>query len=34
MSKDLVPGAVLPDFKLPDHTGTMRACRSCRATTR
>ncbi|HZA81035.1 MAG TPA: hypothetical protein VFC13_06135 [Actinomycetes bacterium] len=24
MSKDLVPGAVLPDFKLPDHTGTMR----------
>ncbi len=24
MSKNLVPGAVLPDFELPDHTGTMR----------
>jgi peroxiredoxin len=25
MSRDLVPGAVLPDFKLPDHTGTVHA---------
>ena len=24
MSKNLMPGATLPDFKLPDHTGTMR----------
>jgi peroxiredoxin len=24
MSQNLVPGAVLPDFQLPDHTGTMR----------
>src|SRR5687767_2748861 len=24
MSKNLVPGAVLPDFELPDHTGTKR----------
>src|SRR6476660_6511353 len=24
MSTQLVPGAVLPDFALPDHTGTVR----------
>src|SRR5918911_1603425 len=24
MSETLVPGAVLPDFELPDHTGAMR----------
>jgi peroxiredoxin len=24
MSKGLTPGAVLPDFTLPDDTGTMR----------
>jgi peroxiredoxin len=24
MSQKLVPGAVLPDFQLPDHTGTVR----------
>src|SRR5262245_48281891 len=24
MSEILVPGAVLPDFELPDHTGTLR----------
>jgi peroxiredoxin len=24
MSKNLTPGAVVPDFRLPDHTGTKR----------
>jgi hypothetical protein len=24
MPNRLVPGAVLPDFRLPDHTGTVR----------
>jgi len=25
MSKGLTPGAMLPDFTLPDETGTMRS---------
>lgn len=24
MRPDIVPGARLPDFELPDHTGTLR----------
>jgi hypothetical protein len=33
MSKGLTPGAVLPDFTLPDENGVMPACQSFRATT-
>jgi hypothetical protein len=24
MCSDIVPGAIFPDYELPDHTGTLR----------
>ena len=29
MRADMVPGAVFPDYELPDHRGKRRTCRSC-----